>query len=150
MKNRNVLKIIYSLILSSLVLTIMPFTYAALPDKGGIATPQWDVLIVCDNILEKTEGEKKMINIYASTDVQKGFSGVSAQLQKLGSDGKTWENVDGKYWEAFSTTKHAYVLDDHIKVDSGSYRLFIDHSAYVAKGIPIETFYAFSNVVIIP
>lgn len=110
---------------------------------------QWTYLHCCENGLMQMEDAYRTLAIYASTEVYTDGDGtaVSAQLQKLSSNGLRWDDVDGKYWEADSDNIYCSVSADDVRVSAGTYRLYVEHHALDPYGYWLESFEAYSEIV---
>lgn len=145
----NVVKKVVSLVLAIMMLMISTVIYASNPqiDVTSIIQPRWTYLYSCENSLEITEGTSKKLTIYATTDVYTGYAGVNAQLQKLSEDGTSWDDVPNKFWEAYEERTVAGILIENVSVSSGKYRCSLEHIAYSTNGMPLESFYTYTNTV---
>ena len=93
----------------------------------------------------------KVCMFIGSTLVNTGYhSGVEIQLQRYVDSCDCWMNAPTYFWEAYSESDYAEIIEDDISVASGTYRFKIVHTAYTSSGIEIESFIANSNEITVP
>ena len=130
------------------MLMISTVSFAAPVQTDSI---QWTCVYEIENSLDDSSTLlRKSLELYASTEVYSGwYAGVTAQLQKLSSDGTEWNDVSGKYYEAYDEDEDAYIYKSAIPVNAGTYRFKLEHTAYSKSGVELETIYAHTNTVTI-
>lgn len=142
----NVLKRVLSFILLITVLMISTVSFAAKPQTDNI---QWSHIISVSNYLDDSSTWLfKRLEFYACTQTYTNrYAGVTGQLQKLGTDGITWNNVAGKYYESYEENTIADIYEQYISVSSGTYRFYVEYTAYSTGGLPLETVGGYTNEV---
>ena len=131
-----------------LMLVIIPSSFAADAEKDKT---RWNCILSIENYIDDSSTLlRKSIELYASTDVYDGwYAGVSAQLQKRNSSGTSWSNVSGKYYEVYDEDTEAHIYKSAIKVNAGTYRFKLVHTAYTTSGVAVETVTAYTDTITI-
>lgn len=142
----NVLKRVLSFILLITMLMISTVSFAAKPQTDNI---QWSYIYTVANYLQdNSTWLSKKLEFYAQLITYSNrHAGITAQLQKLGNDGITWSDVSGKYYEVYEEDTAAEIYEQKINVSSGTYRFYIEYTAYTTGGLPLEIVSGYSNTV---
>lgn len=142
----NVLKRVLSFILLITILMISTVSFAAKPQTDNV---QWtDIFTIASHLYDRSSWLFKKLEFYAQLGTNTNrYSGITAQLQKLGNDGITWSDVSGRYYSVYEEDNIAELHEENISVSSGTYRFYIEYTAYTTGGLPLEMVPAYSNTV---
>lgn len=142
----NVLKKVLSFILLITMLMISTVSFAAKPQTDNV---QWTyIFTVASHLYDRSTWLSKKLELYAQmATYDNRYAGITAQLEKLGNDGITWSDVSGKYYEVYEEDIIAELSVKNISVSSGTYRFYIEYTAYTTGGLAMETVYGYSNTV---
>ncbi len=126
----NVAKKVVSLVLLFTMLMIATVSFCSV---------QWTYIYECENALEDVSTWlTKKLDFYADMTVYDGYCGIEAQLQKLGDDGETWNNVDDKFYDVYAENDFCKI-EEIVKVKAGTYRFEILNTAYETNGMALES-----------
>ena len=133
----NVAKKVTSLILLFALLTVASISFA-----------RWSCIYECENsLLDASTWLSKKLDFYADmTTYEDYYCGLEAQLQKLGDDGETWNNVNDKYYEVFAEEDFCKI-EETVRVSAGTYRFEIVNNAYATNGALLESAFTYTKTV---
>lgn len=135
----NVAKKVVSLVLLFTMLMIATVSFCS---------AQWTYIYECENSLEDVSTWlTKKLDFYTDMTVYEGYCGIEAQLQKLGDDGVTWNNVDDKFYETYAENDFCSI-DTIVKVGkAGTYRFEILNTAFSNTGMALESEVTYTRTV---
>lgn len=144
----NAVKKALSFIMMIAILMVSTVSFAAEAEREKL---RWNCISLIDNYVDDSSTLlRKSIELYASTEVYDGwYAGVSAQLQKQNSSGTSWSDVSGKYYEAYDEDYDASIYKSAIKVNAGTYRFKLVHTAYSTAGVALESVTAYTDTITI-
>lgn len=142
----NVLKRVLSFILLITMLMISTVSFAAKPQTDNV---QWSYIYsVACHLYDRSTWLSKKLELYGQLiTYDNRYAGITAQLEKLGNDGITWSDVSGKYYEVYEEDIIAELSVKNIGVSSGTYRFYMEYTAYSTGGLPLETVGGYTNEV---